>query len=570
MESSEPNREVHPMPAGYNMESNQDSHQTPGSIHDSNRLIEQELGPLNPTNPNIRAMTVPSTKRHFKTKLILEHPADKTRCYVLTNGGQWKRNQQTIVRYVCASCRSLKDGRIIVDSLQGCARNMTTGVWEGNPHELRHYCEPRLLDVEMGRSKRNELLNTICEKELLNTIGECGPETDQSASNKVTLTLQQYAGNEAMNGSNEDISQQQKRMTKAISRSLSSRYPKISSVEELVESDDVKTKEFSSITNSEGINEPWIRTPQPNFFLLTTETHLKALAGSTEIFIAGTYDFCPTGYLQLLSIFGNVESDVLPMFLAPMKKKSYSVYRKLFIALKSLLQEAGLTIEWRTAHFPYETASVKAFAMVFPSVQPVLCVFLLKQALLEELGKSRFKRLKTEHFPIVEKVCRTLGGLQHTKRRQYESLKAVILEYVQRKENRYSRKIIRQLKQLVLSFFATYVDGPLGKKFFTQYRSETTPISKFIEDFHSSLAAFFRRKRPPLAQFLFHMRIFVADTNHQISALPDKQKFASEKTQQEADDKLNQLKQRFQQEWSCDEQLSALRTLRRIGRYLGY
>ena len=94
----------------------------------------------------------------------------------------------------------------------------------------------------------------------------------------------------------------------------------------------------------------------------------------------GTFSVAPQHFYQLYTLHGVVLNQVLPLAYCLLTKKSRSIYREMFTAIKSQAESRSIPISVDNFRIDFELACIRSFEDVFPEAQVECCFFHLAQA----------------------------------------------------------------------------------------------------------------------------------------------------------------------------------------------
>ncbi|CAG2206186.1 unnamed protein product [Mytilus edulis] len=134
--------------------------------------------------------------------------------------------------------------------------------------------------------------------------------------------------------------------------------------------------------------------------IFTCTTNLECLCYVEEIFMDGTFKFCPKFFNQLYTIHGFKNGNYIPLVFILLTGKSEEIYHHCFTKLVELCNDRNLTLKPKTVHVDFEDRVMVVVRNLFPSALLKCCRFHLSQAWwrkIQALGLSKeYKECTTE------------------------------------------------------------------------------------------------------------------------------------------------------------------------------
>lgn len=120
--------------------------------------------------------------------------------------------------------------------------------------------------------------------------------------------------------------------------------------------------------------------PENGIIVFSTPKNLAFLCEVDEIFMDGTYKYCPKFFKQLYTLHGYRNGHYVPLVYILMNGKSSALYNTCLSTLINLCSEKRLTFEPDIVHVDFEEAMMKSLREVLPATRIKCCRF--------HLGKS--------------------------------------------------------------------------------------------------------------------------------------------------------------------------------------
>lgn len=100
-----------------------------------------------------------------------------------------------------------------------------------------------------------------------------------------------------------------------------------------------------------------------------TTNFFHALCDASTVFIDGTFNICPAGFEQYLTLhtLRGPCSRLIPAMYCLLTSKSDVIYNRLFALIRSKAAELGIPVQWQVAVTDYEPGLVRALSSVFSS-----------------------------------------------------------------------------------------------------------------------------------------------------------------------------------------------------------
>ena len=122
--------------------------------------------------------------------------------------------------------------------------------------------------------------------------------------------------------------------------------------------------------------------------ILSCGSNLEVLCQTTnEIFVDGTFKFCPKYFEQLYTIHGFKLGHYVPLVFALLPSKTEAVYTTLLQMVSVLCQERQLYLKPSVVHIDFEVAMHNAVLSVFPNARIDCCHFHLGQSWWRKIQK---------------------------------------------------------------------------------------------------------------------------------------------------------------------------------------
>ena len=108
-----------------------------------------------------------------------------------------------------------------------------------------------------------------------------------------------------------------------------------------------------------------------------TVSFFHALCEASTIFINGTFNICPTGFEQFLTVhtLRGPSSRLIPAMYCLLTNKSDHIYNRLFVMIREKAIELGIYVRWETAVTDYEPGLIRALSNTFNGVMRRGCHF---------------------------------------------------------------------------------------------------------------------------------------------------------------------------------------------------
>jgi hypothetical protein len=127
--------------------------------------------------------------------------------------------------------------------------------------------------------------------------------------------------------------------------------------------------------------------------IFSCSSNLEFLTNSAEeIFVDGTFRFCPKFVYQLYTIHGFRNGHFVPLVFALLSGKSDTVYRNMWNSLKAACTERNFNLQPKLIHVDFELTIHTVLNEVFPVANLKCCRFHLGQAWyrkMQNLGLSQ-------------------------------------------------------------------------------------------------------------------------------------------------------------------------------------
>lgn len=243
------------------------------------------------------------------------------------------------------------------------------GIFPRNPH----YCEA--VDVNSVRGQEIKRTNLANVK-----ITRSKPAAVIVSMSSEVATRYAHLGDDVIQDVRQAAMKTKTSVAKAVQRVRQTLYPKVDTLPEL---DAVEPNFLLTIIGEElqDSNDKHLLWKSDSAAILGCNYFIEAIKERvTELFLDGTYKFCPKNFYQLYRIFGLTHDTVnVPLFSIIMSGKSTTDYETVFNAISNIIDNEPIPAH--TAHFDCEPASVKAFRKTpcFTNVKTKMCTFHVRQ-----------------------------------------------------------------------------------------------------------------------------------------------------------------------------------------------
>lgn len=271
--------------------------------------------------------------------------------------------------------------------------------------------------------------------------------------------------------------------------------------QELLKLQEIKTnKSENFIVKNDGIS---------NIVIFSCESNLQFLCGLSDLYVDGTFNYCPKYYLQLFTIHGQRNGNYIPLVFCLLPNKSVSSYAQTFMYVKDECKKLNFTLSPKVITADFETAIHKSIAEVFPETKIKGCRF--------HLGQSWYRKIQE------------LGlSSEYNKNREEESEKTRFLTYIFGLPFLHPENVgdcfaldLSELKpdcHIITKFCDYLVDNYIDEnsKFpphiWAEHSSSLLRTTNGCESFHSKYNASFYTPHPNINQFLNVLLNFQIDT----------------------------------------------------------
>ena len=122
--------------------------------------------------------------------------------------------------------------------------------------------------------------------------------------------------------------------------------------------------------------------------IFSCSVNLECLCNEMEdIFIDGTFKYCPKFFYQLYSIHGCLNGNYIPLVFALLPAKTEECYMNMWNFINNCCQQRNLVLSPKTIHIDFEQAMHNAVRVMFPNADISCCRF--------HLGQSWWRRIQT-------------------------------------------------------------------------------------------------------------------------------------------------------------------------------
>jgi hypothetical protein len=123
-----------------------------------------------------------------------------------------------------------------------------------------------------------------------------------------------------------------------------------------------------------------INHPDQGMIVFTCRKNLECLCSVTELFMDGTYTFCPKFFKQLYTIHGFQNGHYLPLVFILLSGKSEALYRQCMSSIVQLCTDNDFNLKPDIVHVDFEESMMKVIHSIFPATNIKCCRFHLGQA----------------------------------------------------------------------------------------------------------------------------------------------------------------------------------------------
>ena len=135
-----------------------------------------------------------------------------------------------------------------------------------------------------------------------------------------------------------------------------------------------------SLETNKSENVVLVNDKDSEILAFSSQTNLQTLCNIvTELFIDGTFKFCPKHFFQLYTIHGSKNCHYLPLVVALLPSKSEQCYNKMWSLLINSCRERNLQLKPAVIHIDFERAMHNVITSCFPDTQIDCCRFHLGQ-----------------------------------------------------------------------------------------------------------------------------------------------------------------------------------------------
>lgn len=247
-----------------------------------------------------------------------------------------------------------------------------------------------------------------------------------------------------------------------------------------------------------------------NIVMFSCKTNLFALKEISELYVDGTFDYCPKFFLQLFTIHGFKNNHYIPLVFFLLKNKNTLSYKLALQYLKEIyLSTTGHDFLPKTITSDFELAIHKAIREIFPKTQIKGCLFHLGQSWyrkIQTLGLSTEYQLKDNLETDITKYLTYIFGLPFLKAEDVGDCFVLDLVAIQPDDER----VIKFNDYLV----ETYIDeiSTFPPNIWAENSSSLKRTTNACESFHSRYNASFYNTHPNFNQFIKVLLDFQIDT----------------------------------------------------------
>ncbi|XP_071173818.1 uncharacterized protein [Mytilus edulis] len=150
---------------------------------------------------------------------------------------------------------------------------------------------------------------------------------------------------------------------------------------------------------------------QTGIIILTCPTNLECLCSVPEIFMDGTYKYCPKFFKQLYTIHGYNKGNYVPLVFCLLPGKSEEIYVNCFSSIVKLCSDQGHTLQPKAVHVDFEERVMKVMKDFFPSIEIKCCRFHLGQAWWRKIQKVGLSQQYKELDSDISKWLKGIFGI---------------------------------------------------------------------------------------------------------------------------------------------------------------
>ncbi len=145
-----------------------------------------------------------------------------------------------------------------------------------------------------------------------------------------------------------------------------------------------------------------------------TVMFLKKLCNADYVYMDGTFKVVPSLFLQLYTLHGLHNGEMIPYIYALLPNKNQEIYRRLFRLLQDKAAENNLIFNPQNFQIDFESSVVQSLRVIFPNAAIHGCLFHFTQCIwrkVQNLGLSKLFKENRE----VRKTIRRVAALPFLK-----------------------------------------------------------------------------------------------------------------------------------------------------------
>ena len=142
--------------------------------------------------------------------------------------------------------------------------------------------------------------------------------------------------------------------------------------------------------------------------IFSTDAMLRLLCDLEALYVDGTFQVCPSMFMQLFTINGFVSGQQFPLVYALLPSKSRADYNRMFTYLKEELQNRGLQMSPQSVMADFELAVIQSLEMQLPGVEIQGCYFHFSQCLwrkVQALGMADLYKNDADTRNFIHKAA---------------------------------------------------------------------------------------------------------------------------------------------------------------------